>query len=1393
MDFNCIAQGVLSVPDDADYQLNIFTFNEDLTVNQEQLQNDIDTYGLYTTEGSDYLSKEEYDRYGLSDEEFEMLQLKYINLMIGKGLITKEVLFAAYDEIFEENETESISSDLELLNSVSTTSDDSSDYHIVIGSNVIIKDNYVKETPVNNISNQYESNVGINYNKVGNNTITDNIIRLVTGIKSSDVGVYINNISNDELYKINGIILGEISDDTTTLSCLHSDKWDYGLILNGKEITVVKRQVQYNPNGGVWAEDYEAPRLSADPAPTKDNISRTGYTFDGWELVPKDSTNSELNKIVIWDTYRAKWTLDKSSEIPKGQTTYMSKDTLSKLDDESPCYQVSNSFYKANIGGNGWNIIGREVIHDKDTLVMLADNNTGVYAWEYKHKKSRVHPKSLLVSDSLLYAYMNENLELECNVHNLLEDFTKYIVQYSNDNNEADYLYLPGAGKEFDTSIGIGRNNQFLLPISVFYNNCNYDRNYGIWLRPYEEITWDDASEWYGTYCMTGGNVDFTTIDGRNNVFPVFNLDLSSILFASTAIESSESAYFTDSFVFRMNGDQKIDSCVDILSNTIRITDSNSEEIYLYIQGSDTTKDWVYSEKIYHSEIFQFTDIINYLKTKGIDTSNITIDKCNIWIEKTDNKVTYAKIADKSNGQYHYLTSATMLDSKKHLGKCSLNCGTLVDEYHLFYKNGVIDTDMEKCSVCNAKNIAYKGVCVDVNHDSLDDTITKMIVVKDEKGNIISSDNYIIEELYGSMEGSVKITGKGSYAGERIVSLQSPSIDSFISKEVFNRSDFNNIINTKNGKKIYVYFGIDRIGSRYPLYWNIAGTNTDKTLALIYNNVENSSLRTEVFKSVDDKKFDLGYGLYDSTTPDKVHGNHYGNSAIRQKLYEIYINCFNSDEQNLIAESTIYNEDVANETVYLLKDKLYAPYGTTRANVKVGNNTKEALDSGISVTLDSSINGIYLRNPTSYGCVHVIYDNQIFICDYTDGLNYIALPACNIKTDSLLFMSKMLLPNSHYDRSFKEIQIEYKDAYFMRFDGRGIIESNAALNKNNDEIIITKAGADEYLCVQWSEDGVDKSYCSEVSVGSISAEKILGSGKKFLPDCKIWIEKEVNQVSYAKYVEKTAIAIEEASLTLAKGTIGINFYFTNMDLFQGGYIDIDGTKYNINGPTQGDEYVYTKYVNAKNMSDKIAIKLYDKNNKFVELANSNDKDGVFYYSVMDYLSSIKDSSDMINLSKAISNYGLCSQYYFRYKAPEALPTVDSVDDYEAHKAITTGTLPDGVEYIGSSLLLKSNTTIRHYFYMNNAGNITFKVDGVTTGVKKDKNIYYLDITGINALNLSNKYKVTVSDGKKTFELQYSALSYCEKVNSSVKDSSLLALTNSLYWYNKETLDYFASK
>lgn len=202
---------------------------------------------------------------------------------------------------------------------------------------------------------------------------------------------------------------------------------------------------------------------------------------------------------------------------------------------------------------------------------------------------------------------------------------------------------------------------------------------------------------------------------------------------------------------------------------------------------------------------------------------------------------------------------------------------------------------------------------------------------------------------------------------------------------------------------------------------------------------------------------------------------------------------------------------------------------------------------------------------------------------------------------------------------------------------------------------------------------------------------------------------------------------------------------------------------------------FLKNLAAKEMT--AAIKAQIKN---------GDKQGTeFYYNVAEYAYSLLRQSlgtsgntqKMLTLVKAMLNYGAYSQEYFNfntdYPANIDLPEADKsltdyqAADYEIYNMSCTQTGTDGaVTYYGSSLILNSNTDIKHYFTFDTSKT---SIDDIACTDSEDT-VYAINQCGDNSFcikigdiapdKLDKAVTLTVSSGGvEQYTVNYSPLSY----------------------------------
>ena len=292
--------------------------------------------------------------------------------------------------------------------------------------------------------------------------------------------------------------------------------------------------------------------------------------------------------------------------------------------------------------------------------------------------------------------------------------------------------------------------------------------------------------------------------------------------------------------------------------------------------------------------------------------------------------------------------------------------------------------------------------------------------------------------------------------------------------------------------------------------------------------------------------------------------------------------------------------------------------------------------------------------------------------------------------------------------------------------------------------------------------------------------------------------------------ERPAVSLYGRSITL-KDNIDVNYYMEMSDsVFEhDAYLEfkIGGQTYKLNASDVAEVnengktlYKFSCPVNAAQMSDTIETRIV--------IDNKTEEE--YSYSVKEYATELLSKSneypeETIKLVKALLNYGTAAQNFFKYNtdkpANAGLSDTDkavAAADFEEYKAViktdSANSQSNGLTYYGSSLICKSEMTVRHYFMVNEGCDINnYKFSYVNadgnevslTPKKASDGVYCVDINGIMARNLNSNYacKVTGKNKACIFELDYGPFSYSQKViNSGNSSEELKNLVNALYWY-----------
>lgn len=287
------------------------------------------------------------------------------------------------------------------------------------------------------------------------------------------------------------------------------------------------------------------------------------------------------------------------------------------------------------------------------------------------------------------------------------------------------------------------------------------------------------------------------------------------------------------------------------------------------------------------------------------------------------------------------------------------------------------------------------------------------------------------------------------------------------------------------------------------------------------------------------------------------------------------------------------------------------------------------------------------------------------------------------------------------------------------------------------------------------------------------------------------------------------------SLTLS-GNIGVNYYMelsdeilsdtdntyymeftvdgrtTQVALDRENYQQVDGQKY----------YRFTCETTSTEMTDTITAHFCKRGADESVLRSTMD----YSFSVLEYANYVIQHSEdkggsyspsLVDLVKAILNYGGHAQVYFGHAGengyanagldfPMEDPETDAKYDRKVEGSVT------GLCYYGSSLILKSETSVRFYFTLEEGCDIcdyTFKLAGKDgeLSAKQWNGRYYVEAANIGASHLADMFTVTVTrkDSNETEKLSvtYGPMTYVlNALSNSTASTELQNVAKALYNY-----------
>ena len=233
-------------------------------------------------------------------------------------------------------------------------------------------------------------------------------------------------------------------------------------------------------------------------------------------------------------------------------------------------------------------------------------------------------------------------------------------------------------------------------------------------------------------------------------------------------------------------------------------------------------------------------------------------------------------------------------------------------------------------------------------------------------------------------------------------------------------------------------------------------------------------------------------------------------------------------------------------------------------------------------------------------------------------------------------------------------------------------------------------------------------------------------------------------------------------------------------------VKVDTTQLVATAPKAGDNYVFYAEVAVKDLAKNVTIEICNADGTTLVAAATTSALAYCNKYLTDYA-----TGEFVGLVNALKAYANAADHYF-----DAAKNADDavVADFSGvEEAKMEGTLPEGITHRSATLLLESETTIRHYFQLDEGKTVedyTFFVgnDEVTPETKTLAGgvVYYIDIEGLTPNMLDDVYTVKVTDGTDTYTCAYSALTYAKRVYANANsDNDTKNLAAAILAYNSE--------
>lgn len=266
------------------------------------------------------------------------------------------------------------------------------------------------------------------------------------------------------------------------------------------------------------------------------------------------------------------------------------------------------------------------------------------------------------------------------------------------------------------------------------------------------------------------------------------------------------------------------------------------------------------------------------------------------------------------------------------------------------------------------------------------------------------------------------------------------------------------------------------------------------------------------------------------------------------------------------------------------------------------------------------------------------------------------------------------------------------------------------------------------------------------------------------------------------------------------GDIGVNFY---MELTEKALTD-ESAYMQFTLPNGDVQKIAVKDAKTTVMNDKTYY-IFKCNVAATEMADTikaqiitdSAKGEEYSYSVKEYAdyllenaSANADYAKAKDLVNAMLNYGAYAQTFKNYHT-DALPCdPGDLSNVTIADHGYTGLNTTNVQFAGANLSMLSKTTLRLFFEMQDAENISIRRGTEELPIGKNNDLYYVEIPNISPAELDNDFSVSIYDGADEGYLLYSPMTYCYQVSQKSNDAALVDLIKAITQYQTAADSYF---